>query len=531
MSLRVALAQVNPTVGDIHGNRDRIIEYIARGKDAGAELVVFPELAVTGYPPKDLVLKSSFVRANLRAVEEIAEEAGVAAVVGFVDRSDGHLYNAAALISGGEVTGVQHKTHLPNYDVFDEQRYFTRARSCHVFTLKGVRLGISICEDIWVDRGPPHEQAARGAELLINISASPFHAGKFTVREELLARRAAETGVPVLYCNLVGGQDDLVFDGGSYVFNGRGEFVAQAGRFREDLLLPDLETPRPRPERDVTGDIHDALVLGLSDYMRKNGFEKAVVGLSGGIDSSLVAVLAARALAPERVLGVCMPSPYTSKESVEDARHLAENLGIAFTVIPIGGIMDAYMAALEEQFRGQKPDVTEENIQARIRGNILMALSNKFGYLVLSTGNKSETAVGYTTLYGDMSGGLAVISDVPKTTVYKLAGWINSKEEIIPRRVLEKEPTAELRPGQRDTDSLPPYEVLDPVLHAYIEENRSAEEIIKEGFDPGLVLDIIRMVDRNEYKRQQAPPGIRITPKAFGPGRRMPITNRWQEEL
>jgi NAD+ synthase (glutamine-hydrolysing) len=530
MAFKVAIAQVNPTVGDIDGNTKKIIDFIKRAREAGASLVVFPELVITGYPPKDLVLKPSFVRKNLEELERISKETrGIAAVVGFVDEKDGSIYNAAALLAEGKVRGVQHKTHLPNYDVFDERRYFKEAEECRVFTLGDTKLGINICEDIWVDHGPWKDQAEKGAGLLINISASPFHAGKFQVREELLSRRAKEAGVPVIYCNLVGGQDDLVFDGGSYIFNGKGELVAQAARFQEDLLVSDLKTRVPPPKRDVIEDIHSALLLGLSDYVRKNGFKKVVIGLSGGIDSSLVATLAAQALGPENVLGVSMPSPYTSKESIEDARQLAENLGIGFKIIPIGGLMDAYQDALKEEFKGLEPDVTEENIQARIRGNILMALSNKFGYLVLSPGNKSETAVGYTTLYGDMSGGLAVISDVPKTTIYKLARFINSKREVIPERVLKKEPTAELKPGQKDTDSLPPYEVLDPIIHAYIEENKSTEEIIAMGHDPALVKDIVHRVDHNEYKRQQAPPGIRITPKAFGPGRRMPITNRWRE--
>jgi NAD+ synthase (glutamine-hydrolysing) len=531
MEYRVAIAQVNPTVGDLEGNADKVIDYIKKAREKGASIVVFPELVITGYPPKDLVLKPSFVKKNLEELERISKEArGIAAVVGFVDEKEGSIYNAAALLADGEIIGIQHKSHLPNYDVFDEQRYFKEAEECHIFTFGDTKLGINICEDIWVDHGPPEEQAKKGARLLINISASPFHAGKFQVREELLSRRAKEAGVPVIYCNLVGGQDDLVFDGGSYVFSGKGELIAQAGRFQEDLLVSDLKTPLPPKKRDVIEDIHRALCLGLSDYVRKNGFRKVVIGLSGGIDSSLVATLAAEALGPENVLGVSMPSPYTSDGSIEDARDLADNLGIAFKIIPIFGILDAYLGSLREQFKGLKPDVTEENIQARIRGNILMALSNKFGSLVLSPGNKSETAVGYTTLYGDMSGGLAVISDVPKTTVYKLARYINKDREVIPERVLEKEPTAELKPGQKDTDSLPPYEVLDPILHAYIEDNKSTEEIINMGFDAALVRDIVHRVDHNEYKRQQAAPGIRITPKAFGPGRRMPITNRWREK-
>ncbi len=528
MKLKIALAQVNPTVGDLDENARKIIRNIKKAQEQGAELVVLPELAITGYPPKDLLLKPSFIRKNKEKFEEITKETdGTACIVGFVDADGDRLFNAAALVQDREVVGIQYKTHLPNYDVFDEKRYFSPAPTCHVFNLDNIKLGINICEDIWADAGPTEIQAKKGAELVINISASPFHAGKIKEREELLSKRARENRVHVAYVNLVGGQDDLVFDGGSYIFNEKGEPVARCKRFQEDLVVTSLDgnwVEKTGPTPDPLEDVYSALVLGIRDYVRKNGFEKVVIGLSGGVDSALTAALAAKALGPENVIGVSMPSEISSVESTEDARALAENLGIGYKVIPISDAVNAYTKTLSEEFKDKKPDVTEENIQARIRGNVLMALSNKFGYLVLSTGNKSETAVGYTTLYGDMTGGLAAISDVPKTMVYKLAEYI----EIIPKNILVKEPSAELRLGQKDTDTLPPYDVLDPILNAYIEENKSREDIIANGYDPKVVGDVIRMVDHNEYKRQQAPPGIRITPKAFGSGRRMPLTHGYE---
>lgn len=528
---KVAVAQINSIVGDLEGNAKKIIEYIREAKSRGADIVTFPELAITGYPPKDLLLKPSFIEKDKEKLREIVEKTkDVAAIVGFVDGEGGEIYNAAALISDGELVGIQHKTHLPNYDVFDEKRYFQPASECRVFTLDDLNLGVNICEDIWVDDGPTAVQAEMGAELIVNISASPFHVGKIKVRRELLARRAKENGVAIVYNNLVGGQDDLVFDGRSYIFNEEGVLIAQCKSFEEDLLVSDLETPsKIIPEGDPSDEICKALILGIRDYVRKNGFEKVVIGLSGGIDSALTATLATKALGAENVVGVSMPSRISSKGSLDDAKKLVENLGIEYKVIPIADAADAYVKMLSKEFGGTEQDVTEENIQARIRGNILMALSNKFGYLVLTTGNKSELAVGYTTLYGDMAGGFAAISDVPKTTVYKLARYINSveKREIIPENTIAKEPSAELREGQRDSDTLPPYDILDAILHAYIEEDKSKEEIMAQGFDERIVGEIIWKVDHNEYKRQQAAPGIKITPKAFGSGRRMPITNRY----
>ncbi|MEA1945535.1 MAG: NAD+ synthase [Euryarchaeota archaeon] len=527
--VRIALAQINPTVGDIDGNTEKIIAYIKRAREKGADLVIFPELAITGYPPKDLLLKTSFIRDNREALDMIiAESENIAVVTGFVDCDGGNIYNAAALGKNCELIGVQHKMHLPNYDVFDEKRYFEPGKENLLFELDELKLGINICEDIWVDDGPVEKQA-KEADLIVNISASPFYAGKGRERRELLARRASENRVPIVHINLVGGQDDLVFDGRSYVFDRDGILIAEGEQFEEDLIITDMDGVEITSEDDPLKEIYGALSLGIRDYVRKNGFKKVVIGLSGGIDSALTAALAAEALGAQNVVCVSMPSAITSKSSREDAKELALNLGVEYRVIPIMDAVRAYTAMLSDEFRGTETGVAEENIQARIRGNILMALSNKFGYLVLSTGNKSELAVGYCTLYGDMSGGLAVISDVPKTTVYKLARYINAVKgrEIIPESIIIKEPSAELREGQKDTDSLPPYETLDPILHAYIEEEKSREEMIEMGFEEGLVNDIIWRVDHNEYKRQQAPIGIKITPKAFGSGRRMPVTNRY----
>ncbi len=546
--VRLAVAQVNPTVGDLEGNSRKIIDWIERARSLGVELVIFPELVLTGYPPKDLLLKPSFIRGNLERLREIIRASrGISVVVGFVDSPDtgsssteepgcssfvpeSRIYNAAALIEDGEMVGVQHKVHLPNYDVFDEKRYFRPGERVEVFRLAGLRVGVNICEDIWVEDGPPYRQAEMGAELLVNISASPFFLGKTGLRGKLVSRRARETGLPVVYCNLVGGQDDLVFDGASFIYNPRGVLVASARPFQEDLLVWDSGTRgRITPVLHPLESVCQAIQLGIADYTRKNGFKRVLIGLSGGIDSALTAVLAVRALGAPRVTGVSMPSKITSAQSTRDARELAQNLGIELKEIPIHEIFDTYLQALSGEFRGTRVDVTEENLQARIRGNLLMALSNKFGYLLLSTGNKSEMAVGYTTLYGDMAGGLAVISDVPKTLVYQLARYLNLKREIIPESIILKPPSAELRPGQVDTDTLPPYDVLDPILHLYIEEGRSLEEIVAHGYPPDLVRRVIGMVDHSEYKRKQAPPGIKITPKAFGFGRRMPITNRYRQ--
>ncbi len=559
--IRIALAQVNPTVGDIDGNTAKIIEYIKKARNSGVDLVVFPELVITGYPPKDLLLKPSFIEANRRALAQIlSETADIAVILGFVDHSDAPfvsniydisalpkktLYNSAALLHDRKLIGIQHKMHLPNYDVFDEKRYFKPGTENRVFNLgkskHNLKLGINIREDIWVDgHGPTEKQVELGAELIVNISASPFYAGKSRLRRELIAMRARANKVPIAYVNLVGGQDELVFDGRSGIFNDKGALIAEGEQFKECLITSTLDsapiTPPDEADRaemreTEIEEIFNALLLGIRDYVRKNGFRKVVIGLSGGIDSALTTVLATEALGAHNVVGVAMPSAITSSNSIEDAKRLAENLGIEFKVIPIIEAVNAYTRMLSKEFKDTTPDVTEENIQARIRGNVLMALSNKFGYLVLSTGNKSELAVGYCTLYGDMSGGLAAISDVPKTMVYKLAEYYNTLKgaEVIPHSIIVKAPSAELRAGQKDTNSLPPYEVLDPILHAYIEENKSKEEIIEMGFDAEVVSEVIWKVDHNEYKRQQAPIGIKITPKAFGTGRRMPITNRYNE--
>jgi NAD+ synthase (glutamine-hydrolysing) len=529
---KVAFAQINATVGDIGGNTEKVIEYIKKAKWKDVDLVIFPELTTTGCPPKDLLLKPSFIKANKEALEKvISETKDITVIIGFVDELSENIYNAAAFIQNRRLIGIQHKTHLPNYDVFDEKRYFKPATESSIFNLNGLKLGINICEDIWVDNGPTGIQAKLGADFIVNISASPFYAGKSKERRGLIAKRAKENNIPIVYVNLVGSQDDLVFDGRSYVFNKEGALIAEGKQFEEDLVIPNLDGAEINPEgEDPVREIYGALRLGIRDYVRKNGFKKVVIGLSGGIDSALTAALATEALSAQNVVGVSMPSAISSQSSKADAKKLAENLGITYKVISITDAVNAYTAMLLDEFKGTEPDVTEENIQARIRGNILMALSNKFGYLVLSTGNKSELAVGYCTLYGDMSGGLAAISDVPKTTVYKLAGYINAAKgkEIIPKNIIIKEPSAELKEGQKDTDSLPPYEVLDPILQAYIEENKSKEEIIEKGFDARVVSEVVWKVDHNEYKRQQAPIGIKITPKAFGFGRRMPITNRYK---
>lgn len=527
--LKIALAQINPTIGSLGDNTKKILAYIEKAKKKNADLVIFSELVITGYPPKDLLLKPSFIRENRGMLNEVmGHTKDISVILGFVDESKNNLYNAAALISDRKLIGVQHKMHLPNYDVFDEKRYFEPAKDISVFDMGTFRVGMNICEDIWVEDSPAEIQAKKGAELIVNISASPFYTGKTKIRQELLSKRSKDLKVPIVYLNLVGGQDDLVFDGGSSLFDKNGELLAQCKLFEEDLLVTSLKSKnRIVYKTNRLKNIHDAIVLGISDYVRKNGFKKVVIGLSGGIDSALTAYFAYKALGSDKVLGISMPSKFSSKGSLDDAKKLAENLKIGYKVIPIWDIFEAYLNTLSSEFGDMPFNVAEENIQARIRGNILMAMSNKFGYLVLSTGNKSETAVGYATLYGDMAGGLAVISDVPKTTVYELARYVNttSDKDLIPESVITKEPSAELREGQKDSDSLPAYEILDKILHAYIEDNMSEEEIIALGFDREVVYDVIWKVDHNEYKRQQAPIGIKITPKAFGSGRRMPITN------
>ncbi len=575
--MRIALAQMNTVVGDVWGNVERAVGALERAVESGADLVAFPELTMTGYPPEDLLLRPRFIEENLEALSEFAGKVpeGVAAAVGFVDLN-GDLYNACAVISGGEILHRYHKRYLPNYGVFDENRYFREGEGAPVVGLNGSLVGVNVCEDIWYPGGPAREQALGGATVLLNISASPYHRLKGDSRERMLSVRASDYGCYVVFCNLVGGQDELVFDGRSAVFDPGGNVIARAKQFEEDLLLVDLHPedalfhrlhdPRPRkenPDRGTVvvevpgreegacvvpdlehlgglrveptlseeGEALQALVLGLGDYFRKNGFSRAVLGLSGGIDSSLAAHVAAKALGPRNVTGVLMPSRYTSDLSNTDAEALAKNLGVDTQVVPIGPAFDAYRGMLEEAFKGLPEDVTEENLQSRIRGNILMALSNKFGWIVLSTGNKSEMSVGYSTLYGDMAGGFAVIRDVPKTLVYGVCRHINEVEgrEVIPESVLQKEPSAELREDQRDVDSLPPYEVLDPILRAYIEEDKGIGEIVASGFDEEDVRRVVKLVDAAEYKRRQAPTGIKVTSRSFGRDRRMPITNRYRE--
>jgi NAD+ synthase (glutamine-hydrolysing) len=532
--LRIALAQINTTVGDIAGNARKILDYVARARESGAALVVFPELAIPGYPPEDLLLRVSFLEENLRAWKEIASRVqGITAVVGFVDRDKkGRNYNAAGIASGGRVRGVYHKMHLPNYGVFDEVRYFFPGKKPMIFPAGRSAVGVTVCEDIWVRRGPLPREAKAGARLVLNLSSSPYHAGKWEERKELVARHSTVSRCPVAYCNLVGGQDELVFDGGSMVVSAGGSLLARGKMFEEDLLLCDVdgvgEGGRIDPAPNEEEEIFRALVVGTRDYVDKNRFPGVIIGLSGGIDSSLVAAIAVEALGAERVLGVTMSSPYTAKMSVEDSHRLAANLGIRCTDLSIGEIFRAFGSELAETFREHSPDTTEENIQARIRGTILMALSNKFGHLVLTTGNKSEMSVGYATLYGDMAGGFAVIKDLFKTNVYRLSRHYNRKcgRDVIPERVLTRPPSAELAPDQKDTDSLPEYDVLDPILRMYVEKDRSIPEMIAAGYPEEVVRRIVSLVDTSEYKRRQAPPGVKITPRALGRDRRMPITNR-----
>jgi len=572
--LRIGMAQINTTVGDFEGNYTRILKSIKEARSLGVDLLIFPELAICGYPPEDLLLKPRFIDENLRYLTKLVKSSsGITIVAGFVDSRKG-LYNAAAIIHDGRLAGTYHKIYLPNYGVFDENRYFRAGTECPVYVIDGVGVGISICEDIWYEAGPTSAQAHSGAEVVVNISASPYHYGKASIREKTLTARACGNTVIIVYNNLVGGQDELVFDGSSLVLDERGQLLAQGKQFEEDLVVVDLDvdsvlqarlhdsgwkkkpsspdghkwpaarivvsqappaTTKPRlPQRQVktrnlTNEIYDALVLGTGDYVGKNDFRKVVIGLSGGIDSSLVAAIAVDALGPENVLAVAMPSQYSSPGSLSDAKLLAKNLGIKLLTIPIDRVFKAYQDELAEAFAGAEANTAKENIQARIRGNLLMALSNQFGWLVLATGNKSEMATGYTTLYGDMAGGFAVIKDVPKTLVYKLASYRNSAAgtELIPASVLKKAPSAELRPDQKDADTLPPYDLLDPALTAYVEDDKSIEQIIAMGIDEQVTQQAARLVDSSEYKRRQAPPGIKITTKAFGRDRRLPITNRF----
>ena len=568
--MRIALAQVNPTVGDLAGNTKLVVEWIERARKADADIVCFPELVITGYPPEDLVLKPSFVRDNLAQLDLVARASrGIAVVVGFVDR-DGDLFNAAAFIHDGEIKAVYHKVFLPNYGVFDEKRYFVPGHRAPIVRLDGVPIGISVCEDCWFPAGPMAWEAEHGAHLLININGSPYHYGKRAPREAMVGGRAAAYGAFVAWVNTVGGQDELVFDGNSVVFDPHGRQVAHAESFAEDLLVCDIDPEQPvhiSPEElrheaqgaerlelqveDLTctspprsqarsridnrlatplegaAEIYAAVVLGTRDYMRKQGFDKVVIGMSGGIDSALTAAIACDALGAQNVIGVRMPSRHTSNESLDDAVLVAENLGMQIMDFAIEPPHRGFEEILAPAFKGTTQGVAEENLQPRIRSTILHALSNKFGYIVLSTGNKSELATGYGTLYGDIAGGYSVLKDITKTTVYELCRYRNTIGRAIPERVITKPPSAELKPGQKDTDSLPPYDALDPILIGYIEEDLSPEELVAAGHDPKTVARVIQLVDRSEYKRRQAPPGVKITPRAFGRDRRMPIVNRY----
>ncbi len=574
--LRIVMAQINTTVGDFDGNVKKILENIDAARSKGADIVTFPELAVCGYPPEDLLFKPQFIQANLDSLQKIAHASqGITVITGFVD-ADNDIYNAAAIINDRKIAGIYHKIYLPNYGVFDENRYFRAGSDCPVFIIRGVGIGITICEDIWYEVGPATVQANSGAEVIINISASPYHTGKGASREKMIATRAADNVAIFAYNNAIGGQDELVFDGHSVIMDEKGNLIARGKQFEEDLIIADLDVesvfrarlhdPRQRKEEllgeqrrwnqlrivvseipfsgehpaqnkqqpeilDLSTEVYRALVVGTRDYVRKSGFNKVVIGLSGGIDSAIVAAIAADALGGENVVGVSMPSRYSSEGSKTDAQRIAENFKFRLLNIPIEKIYRAYLDTLSEPCTGTESDTTEENLQARIRGNLLMALSNKFGWLVLTTGNKSEYATGYTTLYGDMAGGFAVIKDVPKTLVYKIARKRNQMagREMIPESVFTKPPSAELRPDQKDTDSLPPYEILDPILTAYVEDDKSVEQIIALGFDKTTVQKTAKLVDRSEYKRRQAPPGVKITTRAFGRDRRLPIVNHFKE--
>jgi len=546
--MRIALAQINTTVSALEYNVAKIKSYINKARQRGAELVVFPEMTITGYPPKDMLEYPWFIEKNLKMLEDvISASKGIGVIVGYIDRQPDNVgkdrFNAAALIEDGKLISRHFKSLLPTYDVFDEGRYFESAKHVRVTGFRGLRLAITICEDIWntelywgrrlYEFDPVEELAKQGFDYLINISASPYWLGKRAKKREMFQTLVRQYQRPLIQVNLVGGNDELIFDGWSTVMSPQGELLAQTRDFEESLVIFDTErlSGEIQPESNEGVErIYHALILGLRDYVRKTGFRKVVVGLSGGIDSSVVCTLAVHALGKENVLGVLMPSRYSSESSLRDAEELATRLGIEYKVIPIETIYQSYLDTLTPHFEGKESDVTEENIQARIRGNILMALSNKHGYLVLSTGNKSELSVGYCTLYGDMAGGLAVISDVPKMQVYELARYLNREHEIIPQSVLVKPPSAELRPNQKDTDSLPPYEILDQIIHAYVEEHKSIEEIASMGFDKKTVEKMVRRIEQNEYKRHQAPPGLKVTSKAFGFGWRMPIATLGSNE-
>ena len=585
-TFRLALAQINPTVGDIPGNTAKILDYLERAREAGADLVAFPELATTGYPPEDLLFKKSFLIDNVAAMAKVAAASrGIAVVLGYVnivslerpsEEVGPQVTNAAALCYGGKLVDTYHKIFLPNYGVFDEQRYFQKGSECPVYRIAGVDVGVNICEDIWYPVGPTTVQCQAGAELIVNINASPFHAGKRAFRENMIAQRALENGLTVAYVNTVGGQDELVFDGSSIICNTAGGLVARGPAFKEWLLITDLEFPdaAAKPSRTTSSaeaaavgtaknvtvsevalnsraplaeqpmsdgidgpeEVYRALVMGTGDYLRKSGFTKALIGLSGGIDSALTATVAVDALGKDNVVGITMPSRYSSEGSISDSKKLAENLGLDLWEVPIEPAHQAFTDMLAERFKGTEANVAEENVQARVRGNVLMTVSNKFGWIVLTTGNKSEMAMGYATLYGDMAGGFAVLKDVPKTTVYELCRWRNRQgrafgtvDDVIPAAIIDKPPSAELRDDQLDADSLPAYEILDPVVEAYVEDDLSYQDMVGQGFDPQVVRQVIAAVDRNEYKRRQAPPGVKITHRAFGKDRRLPIVNRYRQ--
>ncbi len=586
-TFRLALAQINSTVGDISGNTSKIIEYLERARDElQADLVAFPELAITGYPPEDLLFKLSFLKENVAAMERVvAASRGIAVVVGYAQIMDSRfrgndgegIANAAALGYDGALVDSYQKIYLPNYGVFDEDRYFEPGTTCPVYVINGALVGIGICEDIWYPEGPIVTQRQAGAQLVVNINASPFHAGKASEREEMIASRARDNGLFVAYLNCVGGQDELVFDGASIVHDSRGDLLVRGPAFQEGLIVVDLdldevappsgpdgnarneqstpardagvsrvvpvtafkpETRRPLPapllvdRMDTVEEVYQALVMGTRDYLMKSGFTKALVGLSGGIDSALTAAVAVDALGADNVVGISMPSRHSSEGSITDSKELADRLGMTLWVVPIEPAHSAFTEMLEQHFRDTAPNVAEENVQARIRGNILMTVSNKFGWIVLTTGNKSEMAMGYATLYGDMAGGFAVLKDVPKTLVYELCEWRNRHWEpcpVIPQAIIDKPPSAELKDDQFDQDTLPPYEVLDPVVKAYVEDEHGYQDMVDMGFDPQVVRQVIQFVDRNEYKRRQAPPGVKITPKAFGKDRRLPIVNRYRQ--
>ena len=585
-TFRLALAQINPTVGDIPGNTAKILDYLERAREAGADLVAFPELATTGYPPEDLLFKKSFLIDNVAAMAKVAAASrGIAVVLGYVnivslerpsEEVGPQVTNAAALCYGGKLVDTYHKIFLPNYGVFDEQRYFQKGSECPVYRIAGVDVGVNICEDIWYPVGPTTVQCQAGAELIVNINASPFHAGKRAFRENMIAQRALENGLTIAYVNTVGGQDELVFDGSSIICNTAGGLVARGPAFQEWLLITDLEFPdaAAKPSRTTSSaeaaavgtaknvtvsevalnsraplveqpmsdgidgpeEVYRALVMGTGDYLRKSGFTKALIGLSGGIDSALTATVAVDALGKDNVVGITMPSRYSSEGSISDSKKLAENLGLDLWEVPIEPAHQAFTDMLAERFKGTEANVAEENVQARVRGNVLMTVSNKFGWIVLTTGNKSEMAMGYATLYGDMAGGFAVLKDVPKTTVYELCRWRNRQgrafgtvDDVIPAAIIDKPPSAELRDDQLDADSLPAYEILDPVVEAYVEDDLSYQDMVGQGFDPQVVRQVIAAVDRNEYKRRQAPPGVKITHRAFGKDRRLPIVNRYRQ--